>query len=1256
MHTNRAPNSGRTQAQSTDAAGQGGDLERSQAWAQAVEHLPHPLHLYKNKFSRRHGPALQRVAQLTAGSPITAEKWSRLDRTARLEIVKLLNQTGVSVGDLAPRGRHRTAPAPAGDGFSAQLGLSWAKLADDLPFNLFYNTVNPSYLPAEQRGIVEDLSEGLGDTSPLALPQWNTLSPAAKHALTYRRIRFHLDPNGKAPITRDEWQAMKPEARHEVLALLQDSGFGLAHFQRPKARESYAGRAVQNVAPAESGGGDERQFELRSSVSSLANIVTPVVSRALTPGPDKDQPGTFDYERNRIVDGASKFLVTRYYGFERRDYADKLIAAAKRGVKVEVEMHPPETATRRRAQQEAFDKLKGAQAKDPVVAKNMSIAQSTILPHDPEKEFPQIMHEKSVIADTPDGTLVELEGGINGGNNSPNNLDYAMRIEGTAVHDALRKYLTYRSPSHDGVSSVAETMIRAFPREGLEKKVIAKAEREDRPLTKVELGGGGRRRVPAPQDYSLEELQRRADAGLSISVGIHDIARFSHVTDDGNPRWRLNEEVAGVLDTALGNKSTVTVTIPKQDESIDRSHYLAIKEATSELRRQGAHVCWDDTVVRDVSYKNLVYDNLDLAIERGESCEVAAFALTDKGVMERIVKLHRKLQETPEAERPPVRVAVHELEIDDMQVNQKVVALTTAGVDVRVFTEKDAVSIAQKLSEELGVRISAEEIKLHAKGMILGRTAVGGEPIDPRTGHGSANFSDSGFERNIEGGRFYHHPSVVEQIKERVFEEVFANCRPVDKLDFVPLVDRQGIFQNVPLDTPIEDLSFMAYDLETTGFAAHFGDVPVSMAAVRESLQKTENADGTITWQRSDKRIGQLDARSRLGYNAFGSPQKVPKTAADIHGLTRDKLKDEPPLQEALEHFKALAQADGQIAVPLAHNTKFDAPFLDMQYAKPEHAVDGVNVEVIDVPSICTMELAKRAIPYTKKEDRADGEAGQSYALTKLAEQLAGRTQSDVHDAFEDVDLALDVMVGLANKVQARTLKDILPEDKLYLDQQGSAFSIYAAPRGDKQVAQFTNESDPRVATTHGRNLSDGSEMLGSPRKVYDHRVVGFDGDRVEVELQIRTGENPEWVKGWVDADQVRFYQGGETYWGLRQQGKSLRPPWQMSRGEFWRQETESAAVDAAKDRPKGQKMDGKKTGAMDAGQKAAISSQLAAAEAALTRAQTRAGEAEDEATKLERIADDARRFAMQAREQSDMAASRVETLRAMLDKDTPSA
>ena len=1253
MQTTRATQTGSIAPQA-GADGKKAETERSKAWASAIEQLPHPLHLYKNKFDSKHEPTLQRVVLLADGSPIKPDKWASLDRTAREEIVHLLNRTGVSVGELAPRGSPRKkVPDGAQDGFSKDLDLNWTRLVDDLPFNLFYNTVNPGYIPAEHRPDVARLAEQVADTSPLDLPEWKSLAPTVQQALIYRRIRFQLDPNGKAPVTRDEWKAMQPEARREVLALLQASGFGLAHFQRPKARESHAGRSVMNVAPGDSAGGDERQYELSSAVVSYANIVTPVVSRAFVDGADKDVPGTFDFERNRIVDEAQNFVVTRYYGFERQDYADKLISAAKRGVKVEIEMHPPETATRRRAQQAALDKLQRAIAHDPKVKANLSVAESTILPHDPEKDYPQIMHEKSVIADTPDGTLVELEGGINGGNNSPNNLDYAMRIEGSAVHDALRKYLSYRAKGHSGVESIAEQVIQRYPRAELEKRVTAKAKRDDQPLVKVELGGGGRRRVPQPETYTTEELQRRAEAGMSINLGIQDVARFTHLSEAGNPRWGLNDAMFATLETALANKSAVTITIPTDDESIDRDNYLAIKEATGPLRKLGALVCWDDTVVRDVSYKNLVYDNLDLAKERLESCEIAAFALTDKGVMERVVNLHRALQDVPEDRRPPVKVAVHELEIDDTQVNQKVVALSTAGVDVRVFTDKDAVAIAQKLGREMNMRISPEDIKLHAKGMLLGRVAAEPPPVDPRAAHGSANFSNSGFERNVEGGRFYHHPTVAQQIQERVFEEVFELCRPIEKFDLVPLALRQGIFQKVPLDTAIEDLSFMGFDLETTSYAAHFGEVPVEIAAMRESLQKTENPDGTVTWSRGKKRIGELNTKTALGFNAFGSEQKVPKQAAEIHGLTRDKLEGEPSLHDGLVRFRELAQREGKVAIPLAHNFKFDGPFIDTQYAKPEHAIGGLNHEAVDVPSVCTMELAKRALPFKKKDERGPDEAPQSYSLKNLGQQLAGRTQSDVHEGFEDTDIALDLLVALANKLQARTLRDLLPEDKLYLDLEGSEFTMYANPKGDQRVAEFSNQSDPRVATTHGRNLKDGQPMLGAPRKVYEHRVLGSDGNRVEVELATSKGKEPQLVRGWVDADQVRFYQGGETYWGLREAGHDLRAPWQVSRGEFWRDETEKAAIASQAPKPEAKKMDptAKKS---DDPKLAAIAAQLELAEDSLARAREKSDAAEAEARKLGEIADEARRFADTASEQLGVAESRVETLRAMLERGAP--
>lgn len=1212
------------------------DLE----WSKALDVLPGGLDLSRLK----NQPALSARLEVLVGKRTDARAWDALDDGVKREIAERLAEAGISPTELAipRRGRKPRVEAAANDGFDGQLGLGWTKLAEELPFNLYYNTVNPSYLRVALREQLSEVIEKLGDRSLLELEEWPDLPDPVRRALIYQRIRFHLDPNGATPITRDEWRAMKPEHRKETLELLQASGFGLAHFQRPGRIERHAGRQVKNVAPGASGAGDDRNHELTSATSSLANIVTAVASRPLSEG----KKAEFDVERDKVVEEAQKYLVTRYYGFERQDYVNRLVAAAERGVRVEVEMHPPETASHRSAQQAALNALQAARKSNPKVKKNLSVSTSVILPHDPEKQFPQIMHEKSVIADTPRGTLVELEGGINGGGNSPNNLDFAMRVEGTAVLDALRKYLSYRSKEHTPGESVAEAIIKAYPAAELEKKVAALAKRTKQPLTRVDLGGGGQRQVPAPETYRPKELKERAKAGLSINLDIHDVARFSHLTEQKQaPKWVLDDQLAETLTTALENGSSVTLTVPRADDAIDAAHYDAIKEATTQLRRLGALVTWDDTVIRDASYQNLVYASLDQAIERKESCDVAAFALTDLGMMERLVKLHRSLLEVPEKERPPLRVAVHDLEIEDQSVNQKVVALTTAGLDVRVFTDLDAVRIAGKLSEQLGRRISASDVKLHAKGMLLGKSAAK-DAVDPRVAHGSANFSASGFEKNVEGGRFYHRPELVDDLSTRVFEEIFSSCRPVDRLDVVPLGDRAPLFSRVPLDTPIEKLAFLAYDLETTGFAAHFGEVPVSMGAILQKLEKKEKKDGTVTWSRAKKPLGELDAKCRLGMNAFGNEQKVPKKPAEIHGFTREKLKHEPPLMAALERFAALARATGDAVVPMAHNAKFDAPFLDFQYSRPQSHIGDVNLQVIDQPMVCTMELAREVLPFTPKEDRAEGEERQSYKLTKLAQQLCGREQSEVHDALEDVDISLDVLVALANQQQARTLRDLLPRDRLFLEAPGTSFELYGSAGGKTKVARFENVTDARVQTLLGRNLRDGEAMMGAPKRIYDHEVIGAEKGRVQVRFRTTSGEREESVSGWVDAKDVRFYQGGQIYWGLRQDGHRLKPPRQMSRGELWRENVESGAHERLVERA------GKprKRKAPEGVSPARLRAQLAAETDRLARVSVRAQDGRAEALELAKLAQRAEAIASEASAAQRAAEDRIQRLSASLE------
>ncbi|OGQ80636.1 MAG: hypothetical protein A2289_22065 [Deltaproteobacteria bacterium RIFOXYA12_FULL_58_15] len=1178
----------------------GNEFDRSTAWTDAVGALKKPIDFKPTtlrKLQLKPGE-VARINAIAGKGTLTPKQWGELEKDLRAEIAQILDKAGVAVADVTIDGLK--ARRAGGDQFvSSGLDLGHAKYSNEIPFNIFYNTINPGYLSADllkdfliwadaayvgkpelrvnweaakdacQSGKLSDAPAGLKqlarDFKLRKLEGFAGLDPAIQNALIYYRIREALDPNHRAPLTSNEWAAMTPEFREEVLQLLQCSGFSMAMFQRPQMRVSNAGRTVQGAAVADSGLDDDRVFELTSSIVSTGNIVREVASRPL----NRTRKLGFDATRLKMVREAQRFVIARYYGFERDDFTDELIAAARRGCKVEVEMQPPATAANRRGQFEQLKRLEEA-IEQFQLKERLSVSTATVIePRHKEKgreDFPAIAHDKSLIVDTPEGTLAELHGGINGGPNSPNNLDVAIYVEGPAVLDGVRRYLAVRSTGHTLGLSVGEEVIAAFSRDELIANTAAKAKKTKQSLVKIAVAGSGERFIPKPQEYSADELVRRAEAGLTINLSVDDVVVDAGVTESGNPRYGRIDEMEGLLLTALNNGSAVNVSIPHKradGSAVTQDQYMAIKSATALFRKLGARIAWEDTRIRDVSYRNEIYDNLKKAIERKESFDGALFAFTDAETMSLLAELHRTLERVPEEERPKIRIAVHALEIDDKQVNQKMVALRDVGVDVRVFTPNDAVLIAAKLAKEFKMKVTAEDVKLHAKCAIFGLNAAGGNAPDPRVASGSSNFSKGGFEINDEGGRIYFSKDLATSVTARVFDEIFALCRPVRKHDIVPLHLRKPVLKLPKGKTPLEKVWVAYFDTETGGTAPHFGDPLTQLSCVVNKLEREHSNDGGTPKWKLGETVGTFDEFAQLGVNAFGLPEEICAEAARVHGMKRKDLESGLPRAELLRRFvrqlrelEKKAAKEGAVLVLAAHNAPFDVNFLDFNYSQRSNHVDGHNCETATRPVLDTLVLAKEQIPFIKKEDRSQGEERISYSLKCLPQRLGIKhEQGEIHNALEDVSIGAEVVPVLATMAGAEFLEDLYGRDRLVISTMDQDFELYDSPRGDKVVQTFRNRGkNPRLAEVVTAR-TNGQNVQSSPHMVYDHRVLEAQDGRIKVEFRMNTKgtKTEKWIAGWVPVEQVRFYRSGKVYWGLVESGVDVQIAASFSRGEYWR-------------------------------------------------------------------------------------------------------
>ncbi len=164
------------------------------------------------------------------------------------------------------------------------------------------------------------------------------------------------------------------------------------------------------------------------------------------------------------------------------------------------------------------------------------------------------------------------------------------------------------------------------------------------------------------------------------------------------------------------------------------------------------------------------------------------------------------------------------------------------------------------------------------------------------------------------------------------------------------------------LDTPLEKLSLVAFDLETTGLTLA-ADRVVEIGAVRFSLAAHEPST----------------------FSMLVNPhlQMKPEIIA-IHHISQDMADAALPAKQVLPQFIAWLQEKETLPVMIAHHAAFDISFL-MQEARR------VDIELPELYVIDTFPLARQCFPGLP-----------SYSLQNLLTTLELPTNSNAHRALPD--------------------------------------------------------------------------------------------------------------------------------------------------------------------------------------------------------------------------------------------------------------
>ncbi|MEF3255001.1 MAG: 3'-5' exoribonuclease [Deferribacterales bacterium] len=181
-------------------------------------------------------------------------------------------------------------------------------------------------------------------------------------------------------------------------------------------------------------------------------------------------------------------------------------------------------------------------------------------------------------------------------------------------------------------------------------------------------------------------------------------------------------------------------------------------------------------------------------------------------------------------------------------------------------------------------------------------------------------------------------------------------------------------------DTPLNEVNFVVFDLETTGLHPEHSDQIIEIGAIRilENF-KIDHADKFHSLVNVDKEI------SEQSYN--------------LHGISNEQLKNAPDICTVLYQFLEFSRG----AIPVAHKASKDIAFL--RAAMSEYSISNPFPFFID-----TLKMAKIVYPEYK-----------SHSLDNLIDKLNIKIYSRFkrHRALYDAEATAKIFIKMSKKLFA---------------------------------------------------------------------------------------------------------------------------------------------------------------------------------------------------------------------------------------------
>ncbi|MCM3707300.1 MULTISPECIES: 3'-5' exonuclease [Cytobacillus] len=200
-------------------------------------------------------------------------------------------------------------------------------------------------------------------------------------------------------------------------------------------------------------------------------------------------------------------------------------------------------------------------------------------------------------------------------------------------------------------------------------------------------------------------------------------------------------------------------------------------------------------------------------------------------------------------------------------------------------------------------------------------------------------------------------------------------------------------YESIPLSTPFEDLNFIVFDTETTGFQVSAADRIIEIGAVPVKGFQVQEKDLFQTYVNPKRQIS--------------------REIKELTSITDELVKDAPKALEAIQSFFEYVESREAVCL-IGHYVSFDALAIKSECKREKHALKNfLTIDTLDLigfiaPSFDMRDLERYAMAFgTRIYDRHRA-AGDALTTAYLFVELLYQFQQRGHRTWGELIKATD--------------------------------------------------------------------------------------------------------------------------------------------------------------------------------------------------------------------------------------------------------